>query len=283
MNNEAMGSTTAIIVAIFFLVTGSTCLKLVRLNVPPYKMRGELAILECLYELEGDNLYAVKWYKENEEFYRYVPKSEPKILSYRVEGIKVDHSLSDSKQVALRGVNLKSSGIYRCEVSAEAPSFASAHREARMEVIFLPSHGPHIAGSGKQYYMIGDEINLNCTSAKSYPASVLHWFINDQQVSDTEGLVRYPHVVHTHGLITTILGLRTTVAPQHFIGGSMKLKCVASLSPVLWQGEGESIVQSMSPLLDNREAMLLVKGEAIRNMITVPLLVITILLAFLRS
>lgn len=51
-----------------------------------------------------------------------------------------------------------------------------------LSVVVLPNHGPHIAGNGKQYYMIGDEINLNCTSAKSYPASILHWYINDQQV-----------------------------------------------------------------------------------------------------
>lgn len=70
---------------------------MVKLNVPPYKMRGELAILECLYELDArtsESLYAVKWYKENEEFFRYVPKADPKIGSYRVEGIKVDVSIS---------------------------------------------------------------------------------------------------------------------------------------------------------------------------------------------
>ncbi|KAL1140625.1 hypothetical protein AAG570_000555, partial [Ranatra chinensis] len=103
--------------------------------VPQYKLRGELAVLECHYELEGDTLYSVKWYKENEEFYRFVPKSNPPQQSYKVEGIKVDHQLSDSRQVALRGVNLKSTGVYRCEVSAEAPSFASAQSEGRMEVV----------------------------------------------------------------------------------------------------------------------------------------------------
>ncbi|XP_073983869.1 uncharacterized protein [Rhodnius prolixus] len=71
---------------------GSWSLRLSRLVVPQYKMRGEIAILECHYELEGDNLYAVKWYKENEEFYRFVPKSNPKQVSYKVEGIKVDVS-----------------------------------------------------------------------------------------------------------------------------------------------------------------------------------------------
>lgn len=46
-------------------------------------------------------------------------------------------SLSDSRKVVLRALNLKSSGLYRCEVSAEAPSFASAQSESRMEVVCM--------------------------------------------------------------------------------------------------------------------------------------------------
>ncbi|KAJ8888232.1 hypothetical protein PR048_007719 [Dryococelus australis] len=45
------------------------------------------------------------------------------------------HYLSDDKKVALRSLTLQSSGLYRCEVSAEAPSFASAQKEAHMEVV----------------------------------------------------------------------------------------------------------------------------------------------------
>lgn len=41
---------------------------------------------------EKQRLYSVKWYKDNEEFYRYVPKSNPPQQSYRVEGIRVDVS-----------------------------------------------------------------------------------------------------------------------------------------------------------------------------------------------
>uniref|UniRef100_A0A1Y1NHK7 Ig-like domain-containing protein n=1 Tax=Photinus pyralis TaxID=7054 RepID=A0A1Y1NHK7_PHOPY len=89
--------------------------------------------------------------------------------------------LSDRKKVVLRTVNLKSSGLYRCEVSAEAPSFSSAQSEARMEVVYLPKEDPVITGVELQY-QIGDEINLNCTSGKSHPAPVLHWYINEQQV-----------------------------------------------------------------------------------------------------
>jgi len=130
--------------------------------VPRYKIRGETAVLRCDFELEGALLYAVKWYRENEEFYRFVPKSEPQKTSYLVDGIKVDVSLickypvrngrriniflciymiclqhmhSNSRQLTLRDITLKTTANYRCEVSAEAPSFASAQDGGRMEVI----------------------------------------------------------------------------------------------------------------------------------------------------
>lgn len=46
----------------------------------------------------------------------------------------------------------------------------------------LPKEDPLITGVELQY-QIGDEINLNCTSGKSHPASILHWYINEQQVN----------------------------------------------------------------------------------------------------
>lgn len=44
-------------------------------------------------------------------------------------------SKSDSMKVTLHSVGWKTSGLFRCEVSAEKPSFASAQSEARMEVV----------------------------------------------------------------------------------------------------------------------------------------------------
>lgn len=74
----------------FYLGKGLT----VKAVVPRYKIRGETAVLRCDFELEGALLYAVKWYRENEEFYRFVPKLNPQKTSYIVDGIKVDVSFS---------------------------------------------------------------------------------------------------------------------------------------------------------------------------------------------
>ncbi|KAK9878066.1 hypothetical protein WA026_020695 [Henosepilachna vigintioctopunctata] len=113
----------------------SASVKWVRVSVPIFKMPGETAVFHCDYDLGGDALYAVKWYKEHEEFYRYVPKAHPQTNSYKIEGVQVDMSKSDNKKVTLHSVGWKTSGLFRCEVSAEAPSFASAQSEARMEVV----------------------------------------------------------------------------------------------------------------------------------------------------
>lgn len=57
---------------ILFSVSECTALKEMRLYVPPAVIQGHKAILNCLFDLEGDKLYTVKWYRGVAEFYRYV-------------------------------------------------------------------------------------------------------------------------------------------------------------------------------------------------------------------
>lgn len=42
---------------------------------------------------------------------------------------------SNGREVTLKDITLKSTANYRCEVSAEAPTFASAQDGGRMEVV----------------------------------------------------------------------------------------------------------------------------------------------------
>ncbi|KAE8742929.1 hypothetical protein FOCC_FOCC011481 [Frankliniella occidentalis] len=157
----------------------------------------------------------------------------------------------------MKQVSIRSSGVYRCEVSGEAPYFHSAHSEARMEVVYIPKDNPTISGPERQH-QVGDNIALNCTSGKSHPASKLQWFINDQLVSDPAFLVEHPHQKHAHGLYTTVLGLRLVIRPQHFREGSMVLRCVATVSTELWRSHTEVVHDDEPPhnvrMLENREA-----------------------------
>ncbi|XP_022816415.1 uncharacterized protein LOC111349511 isoform X1 [Spodoptera litura] len=253
------------------LVKESLLLKIVRVSVPTYRVRGQPAQFECDYELGEDNLYSVKWYRDNEEFYRYMPKFDPPKHAYKLEGIKVDLQKSDDRRVILHQVTLKSSGLYRCEVSAEAPSFASAAGEGRMEVIYLPREGPRITGN-EQENRRGDSLFLNCTSGRSYPAAVLSWDIDGEKVTDPLLLVEYPPTQHAHGLLSTALGLRVPV------GRTMQVRCTARVAPA-WR-EGSEAVVGNSQLADSKEAMLLGIGEDsifLRSSSEAPALSVTLL------
>ena len=37
---------------------------------------GHTLNLECDYKLEGDTLYSLKWYRDDKEFYRYIPRGD---------------------------------------------------------------------------------------------------------------------------------------------------------------------------------------------------------------
>lgn len=71
-------------------------------------------------------------------------------------------------------------------------------------------------------------------------------FVLWQVPPDDDRLELYPDIRHPHGLMSSTLGLRFTVTGDHFFQGSMRLRCVAEVSPVLWQGDRESVVQRMT-------------------------------------
>lgn len=80
--------------SLFLIAVGAPgSLKWVRVNVPQYRIPGESAQLQCDYDLGNGTLYTVKWYKDHEEFYRFVPKVRPQAQSYTLEGIHVDVSI----------------------------------------------------------------------------------------------------------------------------------------------------------------------------------------------
>lgn len=71
--------------------------------------------------------------------------------------------------------------------------------------------------------------------------------------------MRYPHHQHPQGLITTTLGLEMDIEVHHFQDGEMRVKCVASVSPVLWQGDKENVIRRR--MLEHQETMLLGKSN----------------------
>lgn len=67
----------------------------VRVTIPAAVKRGDNALLICNYDMEGDSLYSIKWYKGKREFYRYTPKEPQSIKTFPVAGINVEVKRND--------------------------------------------------------------------------------------------------------------------------------------------------------------------------------------------
>ncbi|GIX83034.1 uncharacterized protein CDAR_302451 [Caerostris darwini] len=65
-------------------------LRINMLHIPNPVVTGDSVRLRCAYELGNETLYAVKWYKNMGEFFRYVPASDPPLKKFPQTGIDVD-------------------------------------------------------------------------------------------------------------------------------------------------------------------------------------------------
>ena len=66
-----------------------------KISVPEAVRLGDAALLTCNFDISGNtSLYALKWFFQNEEFYRYVPnkRDEPK-KAFTVRGLQVNVSI----------------------------------------------------------------------------------------------------------------------------------------------------------------------------------------------
>ncbi|XP_043275615.1 uncharacterized protein [Venturia canescens] len=241
----------------FLIIAGIDALRMLELLIPQHVVRGQMVRLESTFDLDSETLYSVKWYKDGNEFYRYVPKDMPPVLVFPLPGVTVDIHNSTERSVVLNSVNLMSSGRYRCEVSAEAPSFQTVSEHSDMLVVALPEAGPVITGrAGRPRYQVSDVVRFNCTSVRSKPAAMLSWFINREPV-DPQWL-RGPHIIDVdrEGLETAVLGLEFRLQRKHFKHGDMKIKCLATIATVYWKSNELSIEGERpykAPVMESRE------------------------------
>lgn len=75
-----------------FFVSGGTALKDVIVQIPRAAKVMDTVTLQCSFDLEGEPLYTVKWYKGSKEFYRFIPKELPSTLVFPLPGVDVDVS-----------------------------------------------------------------------------------------------------------------------------------------------------------------------------------------------
>ena len=104
-----------------------------------------------MYDLEGSELYSLKWYKNGKEFFRVMPSMSEHTKMFPVTGVSVStwdtcHPTCDLTRLTILNVTQDTSGVFRCEVSTEAPHFFTTVDSVRVEV------------AGEEYF---NEINVS--------------------------------------------------------------------------------------------------------------------------
>ncbi|OXA46351.1 Contactin-4 [Folsomia candida] len=155
------------------LINFALGLKLENVTVPKYGSLHGWVKLYCDFVMDADEpLLVLKWYKDGHEFFRYSPNIQPNILDFPTAGVHVNVSQSGLNHVMLRNISLQSGGSYKCEVSADRPSFRTLQGTGDMIVIAPPAADPEITGIHPAV-SVGETINANCTSFHSQPAASL--------------------------------------------------------------------------------------------------------------
>ncbi|CAH2060353.1 unnamed protein product, partial [Iphiclides podalirius] len=165
---------------------GVWSLRNLSISVPRAVLSGEgqSALLRCSYDLEGAALYSIRWYRAEDEFYRYVPREMPPTMVFPLPGASVDLAQSDHQQVRIVNMNRRLSGEYQCEVSADAPLFHTDIRSAPLTVVDPPFRAPRLLIS-RLSYARNDILQANCSVDEAYPAPNITWTVDGHKIAES--------------------------------------------------------------------------------------------------
>ncbi|XP_038214720.1 uncharacterized protein LOC119834433 [Zerene cesonia] len=257
MNSTSL-SVVLRMVIIMFAAQGSLCLRNVYMVIPEAVERGKAAVIKCMYDLENEDLYQVKWYRGDREFCRYSPRDVPPLKVFPIPGIEVDRDESDAEKLTIKSATRTAHGRYTCEVSADAPSFLTAQVHGAMHVVDLPISDPELNGL-KRRYRTGMKLKAECISHDSMPPANLSFFINNEPALSQ-------HVWHRVGggengsLWTAYSTIQFVVQKHHFIRGKIKIRCSAYIYSIYFRShervaEEERARTTVAPLPESREAI----------------------------
>ncbi|XP_017145537.1 uncharacterized protein LOC108157845 [Drosophila miranda] len=192
--------------------------------------------LSCSYDMRGHTLNSVKWYKDHEEFFRYSPLASPIYMTFGVPGLQVldgKYLCNESScrlDLSLQGA--RSTGLYKCEVSGDAPHFKLADKADNMTVAALPQSDPLIESFNSMYRM-EEFLSATCSSDYSSLPTRLTWYINGEQplLGELQPTIDTSIPAHDYVLRRQRLQVHFYLQGQRFYqaGKILELKCVAEI------------------------------------------------------
>ncbi|XP_072397156.1 uncharacterized protein [Diabrotica undecimpunctata] len=155
----------------------------VEVEVPISVKVGNSATLGCNFKPKNkeDHLVHVRWFKENEEFYRFTPDLTPSKRTFIVPGVIVNVEESSDTNVVLENLQKNLTGNYTCEVHWFVPIVVTAKDSKEMYVmdelkgeIILTTNDPSFDR---------EKVFGICISPASEVTPKYTWLLNGQQVS----------------------------------------------------------------------------------------------------
>ncbi|XP_048520945.1 uncharacterized protein LOC109546568 isoform X2 [Dendroctonus ponderosae] len=197
---------------------------------PTVVQKGHAATFRCTYDLEGDTVYSVQWYRGSHEFYRYEPSGVSVTQHFSIPGVRLKPDLtnSNSTQVVLTDIEFNLAGNFSCEVTTEnGPNMHIKMDSKSMSVVQLPEHPPQIS-VGREPLDYGDILRANCSSHPSRPPADLKFILNNITVHQSESAVLRRANVRDW----SDLQLELQLSFIHFDDGRLVLQCVAQISSI---------------------------------------------------
>jgi len=209
-------------------------LHIVRVDVPGAVGAGTNNLLQCDYDLNGTSLYVLRWYKDDQEFFRFMPKESPAKRNFHVEGVHVNMSQSTSKRLWLSKVTKSTGGLFRCEVSGEGPAFDTDAKDAHFVVVDPPKGKPFITSSfiTPNGNVIGpnESLTANCSGPSGRPPPTLTWTLAGIQIEEKYTTHRLYVVDDQNESFKSMLELPMSWLNQHgHYGETVQLRCVSRL------------------------------------------------------
>lgn len=217
---------------IILLLKVCDCLKMKELEGPDLANSGDIVTFICRYDLGKDAIYSIKWYKEDNELYRYIPTDSPEYrIFHGTPGAIVMENKTVPNRLAVKMDGAFGSGVYKCEITAENPSFVTLELRKNITVIVPPPTEPRILGMA-QTYKVGNTVEVRCISKNSKPAPHIRWLINKRNVT-SKMMLPVKTTVNQKTLLETIESpLRFVAKEHHFQDGKLYITCIATISDV---------------------------------------------------
>ncbi|XP_050684371.1 uncharacterized protein LOC126979169 [Leptidea sinapis] len=244
----------SVIIIFGFFVVLATAHNITYLEVPQYGDPRREAYLACHYMKDrGDpDLHSVKWYRDNNEIFRYTPGQQPSTRTFNSSAGGMPRGSCDGNKCSIyielpKRYNTRIS--FTCEVSTEGPRFAVVNQTKHLTVAVTLKEDPIITGLPGSV-QFGEDVLLNCTTGSAMPPANIIWMIDGRPEKTEQWMNDHTQVsgADNYGLRSSWRALQFKVTVAR---GLIGLSCEATqpTRPPFTRSTNVTLVVARSPHL----------------------------------